>query len=542
MPFVKQWHAANTKSRHQAFFGEISAMTFPKPLTQVLLSALLFTLLFYRSLPGLNLLIFELATIITLVLTGHFKLNQNSLIALAGTVVTTSAFVLYNSSWAFMVNMIAILLMVGVSIDPDAKSLLTNVRLGLENIFFGPIEFFRKLGGVKLGKRPVFGLIVRYYYLILPVFIIGVFMFLYRNSNPIFDGYMANAFGFIGDAFRGLFRHIDGILISLLILGAIISSFLFVQFKSPQVIKADRESQDQLVRHRSNDRLIRNMLGLKNEWRAGVFLLIALNLLLFFVNTIDVYWVWFNFEWDGNYLKQFVHEGTYLLILSILISVAIVLYFFRRNQNFYAKSGLLRILCYAWLAQNVILTISVGIRNLHYIEYFALAYKRIAVMFFLALVIVGIITVFLKVKQRKTAFYLFRVNAMAVFIVLVTSTAINWDMIIARYNFSHAHESYLHFDFVARLSPAAFPILDKSLEELQEIEAYQLATFPEEPEYMNAESYHYRINERMKAFAHSEQKDNWKEWNWADQRAMNYLREAHPEYFEESPKMEEEES
>jgi hypothetical protein len=63
-----------------------------------------------------------------------------------------------------------------------------------------------------------------------------------------------------------------------------------------------------------------------NEYKAGIVLLIALNALLLFVNIIDIKWVWIGFEFEGQYLKEFVHKGTYLLILSIIISIGIVLY------------------------------------------------------------------------------------------------------------------------------------------------------------------------------------------------------------------------
>ena len=74
----------------------------------------------------------------------------------------------------------------------------------------------------------------------------------------------------------------------------------------------------------------------------------------------------------------------------ILISIIISLYLFRGNQNFYKKSVLLKKLALAWLAQNVILAFSVGIRNVHYIEHYALAHKRIGVFFFLLATIIGL--------------------------------------------------------------------------------------------------------------------------------------------------------
>jgi hypothetical protein len=96
-------------------------------------------------------------------------------------------------------------------------------------------------------------------------------------------------------------------------------------------------SVDTLQRVRTGKGRIFKFNSLKKEFIAGIFLLLILKSLILVVSSIDIYWVWFNFKWEGQYLKQFVHEGTYLLILSILISIALILFLFRGNHNFYKK-------------------------------------------------------------------------------------------------------------------------------------------------------------------------------------------------------------
>ena len=208
---------------------------------------------------------------------------------------------------------------------------------------------------------------------------------------------------------------------------------------------------------------------LKNEYKAGIFLLIVLNILILILNLIDINWVWFNFKWEGQFLKQFVHEGTYLLILSILISIGLVLFFFRENLNFYSKNRTLKYLSYVWIIQNGILTISVAIRNFYYINYFSLAYKRIGVLLFLILTLYGLYTVFNKVKNKKSNFYLFQYNFSALFILLIVSSIVNWDKVIANYNFKHANKSFLELNYLADFSDKTLPYLDKPLHELEEI-------------------------------------------------------------------------
>src|SRR5436190_305225 len=139
----------------------------------------------------------------------------------------------------------------------------------------------------------------------------------------------------------------------------------------------------------------RAMNPLERERRMGMVLLVVVNALLLVVNVIDISWVWFDFEVPENFsLKQFVHEGTWMLIISILLSILILLHLFRGNLNFYRRTHALKLLASLWIGQNFILGISVFLRNYHYIGFHGLAYKRIGVIVFLALVLVGLVTLY----------------------------------------------------------------------------------------------------------------------------------------------------
>ena len=125
-----------------------------------------------------------------------------------------------------------------------------------------------------------------------------------------------------------------------------------------------------------------------------------LNLLLLVVNVLDINWIWFDFEVPLEFsLKQFVHEGTYLLIFSILLSMMLVLYFFRSSLNFYPKKKALVVLGKIWIIQNMVLAFSVFIRNYHYIDYHGLAGKRIGVIAFFGYDIVW--TIYADFKGRS---------------------------------------------------------------------------------------------------------------------------------------------
>ena len=248
-----------------------------------------------------------------------------------------------------------------------------------------------------------------------------------------------------------------------------------------------------------------------------------LNLVILVLNIADIKWVWYGFEWKGQYLKQFVHEGTYLLILSIIISIILVLYFFRGNLNFYQNNKLLKSLSYIWIVQNGILTISVAIRNFWYINYFALAYKRIGVIFFLVLVFYGLFSVYRKVSQRKSTFYIFKTNAYATLIVLILGSLINWDSVIAKYNFENSNRSFLHLNYLSTLSDKALPYLDKSLPELKRIDKIQKEKFPFKEKFMTPEAYYHIIENRKKMFLDKWDTKSILSWNLPEYLAAKKL-------------------
>jgi hypothetical protein len=189
---------------------------------------------------------------------------------------------------------------------------------------------------------------------------------------------------------------------------------------------------------------------------------------------------------------------------------------------------LLRYLSYVWLAQNGILSISVAIRNFYYIEHFNLAYKSIGVLIFLLLTLYGLFTVFIKVKERKSAFYLFKTNALSLYIVLMISSFVNWDSLIARYNFNHANKAFVHLDFLSTLSDKALPYLDKTIPELNKINQIQESDFSFREKFMSPESYHDTIESRKSEFLLSWRSKSILSWNLPEYLAYEKLKNTKP--------------
>ncbi|MEL7221909.1 MAG: DUF4153 domain-containing protein, partial [Bacteroidota bacterium] len=147
------------------------------------------------------------------------------------------------------------------------------------------------------------------------------------------------------------------------------------------------------------------------------------------------------------------------------------------------------------LAQNAFLTISVALRNGHYIHQYALAHGRIVVAFFLLLVLFGLYTMYQKVKGPKTTFYLLQTNGIAFIATLLIATAFNWDSLITRYNLAHATSDQYHLTH--KLGNNLVPLLE--------------AVQSEQSTFITANNISYR----EKKFLRELQYYDWRSWNYS---------------------------
>ena len=195
-----------------------------------------------------------------------------------------------------------------------------------------------------------------------------------------------------------------------------------------------------------------------------------------------------------------------------------MLYFFRRNINFYKKNNTLKILSYIWIAQNAILLISVIFRNLHYIHYFGLAYKRIGLFFFLTMVIVGLISLALKIKDKNTTFYLLKINSLAIYIGFVFFAIPDWDNIIAHHNLSSETIKEIDTKFLISLDEKTLPIVIENKNKLSETYYTEYFLSGE------TENTEIKLKSKSEIFMTNYEEKSWLSWNYADSKAYNYLK------------------
>jgi hypothetical protein len=149
-----------------------------------------------------------------------------------------------------------------------------------------------------------------------------------------------------------------------------------------------------------------------------------------------------------------------------------------------------------------------------------LAYKRIGVLVFLVMVFMGLVTLFIKIHQRKTSYYLLRVNGWFAIALLVAASGIHWDETMARYNLANKKTIPLDVKFLLTLSDKTLPLIEKNQDVLEE-----KRTVLGEGAYLNRSELSAKemFEERKRSFLEEQKKYSWLSWNSSDAYVKNYL-------------------
>ena len=495
-----------------------------KEIISVLISTLLIVILFHGKTLGLNLFIFDALLFSWLLFNKHIKRSRKlHVIIWSSFIITSIATVVTHSIFSYVIHFLVVLVFVGSILFPQAKSILTSSAMSMTSLIDSQFLFSEKVSKSQVKGQSISDFLWKSRIYVIPIIIIAAFLIIYRLANPVFDTLVGKLINIIADAISKVFVHFDFSILLTLFIGLVASNYFLLRVKNKKIMLDDEQLQDTLTPVNVDTLDAKKIEAVSNNLKSGVFLFLILNVLLLVLNITDIYWVWFNFEWNGLTLKEFVHEGTYFLLFSILVSIVLVVYYFRGDLNFYYKNKFITYLCYAWILQNCILVISVAIRNYWYIKYFLLAYKRIGVFIFLALTVYGLYSVFIKVRDKKSVSYLFRCNALAVFCVLVVSSLINWDTLIAKYNTKYAHTTYMNINFLSSLSDKALPSIDKPIEEVEAYYNKLKRIAPYEGFYITPSEYHKKMEKRKEEFKERWMLMDFLEWNLPEHLAYKKL-------------------
>jgi len=488
----------------------------------------LFDRLFWKQGLGLNLALFAAAAMLGALVVMRRTVSPSARMTLVGLVICAMMVVVHGS----IVAKVALVLVLAVSavllLEPALRSLPFALIGSLMNFVLAPIgiagvlsDGLKQVPATRSGWRWTRMAFV-------PVLVMLVYFLIYRAANPRFEalaaGFFGDFFDVLGDLIAELFTaHMFFLGFGLLVSGTLVHRFAARLFTGPEWPMNESLIRERMARPRWLAPL--GMGALDRERRTGVILLVLVNALLLVVNLVDISWVWIGFEVEEGFnLKQFVHEGTWLLILSILLSIGILLHLFRGNLSFHPKERPLRLLATAWIAQNFILGISVFLRNYHYIHFHGLAYKRIGVVVFLLLMLVGLVTLYLKIRRRHTLYFLLRVNAWAAFVVLVGLTTVNWDGLIVRYNLAHWNQGEIDVDNYLAMSDKVLPLLYADLPKVEAQMAHHRQNRVRWVEHLDPSTFRMDLDRKRERFLRRYNDQDWRSWTLADRRTFEALK------------------
>jgi len=496
--------------------------------------------LFWHESAGLNVLVYMVFLVVAhlVLLPRHAPVRRTAgfWVVAAGCVLSGGLVAWYGSGAALWAALASGLLLVGFVNQSQLRLLGYAAMTAAVGVLpavgavLGSIRAPRQLGG-RLRRGWFYGRVLG-----MPLLAVGIFQALFAAANPKFAALSARFWNGLFDLLGRLFADISvpHLLFFLVCLvgaaGALVvvpvHFFLDHESRFGEYVRRQRDRVASFgVRRPNFQHNTRPMLDLRKEWLAAVVSFGLLNALLLVVNVVDINWIWLGFvPAKGQDLTQFVHEGTYVLIFSILLAAGIMLWFFRRNLNFYQPGlPLLRWGATAWVLQNVVLAISVGLRNYYYIVYTGLAYKRIGVYGFLLLTLFGLGTVLLKIWQRRSAFNLVRLNSWAAYAVLMALAAGNWEIWIAEYNLQPGF-SRVDIGFLLDMPARVLPVLAEREAILDQ--APQLVAEGSDNYYhpMGKAEAHELLRQKLVAFRHDYDKyDDWQSRTGAEWRARRAL-------------------
>lgn len=430
-----------------------------KPLLIPLAFGLLYALLFSSFEWGLNVLAFDAALVGALFATRReLFVNPRFRLAVGALFVAALSVVIVHGGWSFFAHHLSLLLVLGYAQARELRFVWFGLLLGVRSLLAGPVRWLRGVMepvAVERETRPSPRLAYWAKQAALPALLLVPFAWIYAAGNARFSALLTGTAHWLGEVMDVVsMRHVP-----LFFLGTLLTLPLFLPSRRRNWwVRYQATFRDVLTRRGVRPRVAGRpitlfgspvfkpgkggktrppftTLALRHEYRRALLTFGGLNVLLLIVNLIDLRFVWFNpGAATAAELSQYVHAGTYNLLLSVFLAMVVVVWFFRARLNFLATNGPLLVLARIWLVQNAVLIGSVGLRNVWYIQQYGLAMGRVFVVVGLALTAFGLWSLWRKLSRRSTLAYLLHVNGLALWVAVLLLGVVNWSGVITRYN------------------------------------------------------------------------------------------------------------
>jgi hypothetical protein len=372
-------------------------------------------------------------------------------------------------------------------------------RLIFDTTWRAPLDLSRALR-TQAGKPPRFSSLVGW---IVPLGLGAVFLLLFANANPLIESFLSAI-----DLSRLLAQvNVSRVMLWLLF---VVLVWPFVFLRRTAALKTITK---EIVAGSSDISDIELPATLLN--RAAILRSLVLFNAMFAVQTVlDLTYLWGSAALPaGMTHASYAHRGAYPLIATALLAAAFVIIALKPGSDT-ERSRTIRLLVFAWIAQNVLLVLSSILRLDLYVEVYSLSYWRLAAGLWMGLVAFGLVLIVARIALGRSNRWLVGMNAAALAVTLYAVSLVNLPAFIANYNVDHSREldgkgSSLDAFYILSLGPHALPAIDRYVAKTSTI------TQPLAPTYTaNLRRLHL---DRMK---------DWRAWGYFDASLSRYLEKS----------------
>jgi len=470
-------------------------------------STLIFSYLFYLQGLGLNLAIFSIWLVLASFICNPEKLkNKNAWFVSVLTMIAAGSMAYYGNVLSIIACFFCVVLLFGMTLTAKTGVIvgilngLFTLLMGTYNSIFGKVE-----ERIKAKQTPAYQEVneqkrsYKWGLIAIPIGVVILFFTLYRSANPIF---------------KNLTDKIDLSWISFAWISFTLIGYylLYGGFQNQSIAKlTDFENRENWNIEESKVKQIQwagKLLAYKDEFFTAKIMFILLNVLILIVNVGDLQFLTVSREIpEGMTFADFLHQGVGVLIFSVVISIALVLFVFRGQLNFESNQKSIKIWAYAWLAQNIIMLVSVAGKNAMYISAYGLTYKRIGVYVYVLLTAIGLILTINKIAKAQKNYGLVRSTSFAFMTVFILSTPFDWDNMIIKCNQDMKKEIDIYY--LLSLSDRTIPALWDMKDNI--------------PSLYDRKLFELRLIHKTKLFLAKENNKSWKEWSFANARTRTQL-------------------
>ncbi|KIC65210.1 DUF4153 domain-containing protein [Chryseobacterium taiwanense] len=404
----------------------------------ILLTTVLFVVIFYGETMGVNLGILGIIyALLTLLATPKKNKTQTFYILFATSVVSSLAFAWFRD-FPSLLAVGTSLLFLGLKSKTRKLKSLFIVPVFVTNFF----TFFCRFFSFEkwLPKFNTSGMLQKTIAIILiPSIFIIVFFCIYTYGSDHFATLFENI--------EFDFNFLD--FFGLAILGFFIA-FNFWNFSVERFIyKQNHYLNNTFSAQQRSQKASFSFMTFDLERTSGIITFLVLNvMLLFFIITYN-YEQFYEIPKTPSQLSDETHERVIAVIFSIVMAIAVIMFYFKGAFNFDKNAGILKTLAKIWVVLNAVLIFSAIAKNTEYVQQLGLTYKRLGVYAFLIVSIIGLVITFIKIQMQKTNAFLFNQMLWYFYGMILVCSYFNWGRMATQYNIRN-HKG--NFEFLHSLN------------------------------------------------------------------------------------------